>query len=121
MKKIKALIKMAREIHEENGNFRSIAGTCETLKELCNDFMQTSYEGAILVMRGKIEPEKKYILYIIGFDDEGNDAVWGFESVKEYCENVMTLENENLIVGEYERVFPQYKRKKNYKEYIKNK
>lgn len=89
MKKIKALIKMAREIHEENGNFRSIAGTCETLKELCNDFMQTPYEGAILVMRGKIEPEKKYILYIIGFDDEGNDAVWGFESVKEYCEKTI--------------------------------
>lgn len=121
MKKIKALIRMARKIHEENGNFRSIAGTCETLKELCNDFMQTPYEGAMLVMRGKIEPEKKYILYIIGFDDEGNDAVWGFETVKEYCENVMTLENENLIVGEYERIFPQYKRKKNYKEYMKNK
>lgn len=48
----------------------------------------------MLVMRGKIEPES---------------------------ENVMTPENENLIVGEYERVFTQYKRKKNYKEYMKNK
>ena len=121
MKKTKTLIKMAKEIHEENNNFEAVARTFETLKTLCDEFLQTPYEGAMLVMRGNIKPEKKYVLYVVGFDDYGNDAVWGFESFDEYCQDILTPETENLIVEEYKRIFHGYKRKKNYKEYIKNK
>jgi hypothetical protein len=121
MEKTKILIKMAKEIYEKNNDFEPIARTFGTLKELCDEFLQTPYEGAMLVMRGNIKPEKKYVLYVVGFDDYGNDAVWGFETLDEYCQDIMTPETEDLIIEEYKRVFPGYKKKKNYKEYIKNK
>lgn len=63
MEKTKALIKMAKEIHEENNDFEAVARTFETLKELCDEFLQTPYEGAMLVMRGNIKPEKKCFSY----------------------------------------------------------
>ena len=65
MKKTKTLIKMAKEIHEENNDFEAVARTFETLKTLCDEFLQTPYEGAMLVMRGNIKPEKKYVLYVV--------------------------------------------------------
>ena len=99
MKKTKTLIKMAKEIHEENNDFEAVARTFETLKTLCDEFLQTPYEGAMLVMRGNIKPE----------------------TLDEYCQDILTPETENLIVEEYKRIFHGYKRKKNYKEYIKNK
>ena len=117
-RKTELLIEMAREIYAENQNFGHIAGTYETLKEVCNENFQTPYEGAKAMLRGNLENEKHYEIYMIGFDDDGNDAIWGFEDEKEYLEDILTNETENEIVEEYKNIFPNYEQDETYLEYL---
>lgn len=55
---------------------------------------------------------------MIGFDDDGNDAIWGFEDEKEYLEDILTNETENEIVEEYKNIFPNYEQDETYLEYL---
>lgn len=105
-RKTELLIEMAREIYAENQNFGHIAGTYETLRDVCNENFMTPYEGAKACLRGNLETEKHYELYMIGFDDDGNDAIWGFE-------------NENEIVEEYKNILSDYEEDETYLEYMK--
>ena len=59
-RKTELLIEMAREIYAENQNFGHIAGTYETLRDVCNENFQTPYEGAKAMLRGNLENEKHY-------------------------------------------------------------
>lgn len=71
------------------------------------------------MLRGNLENEKHYEIYIIGFDDDGNDAIWGFENEKEYIEDILTRETENEIVEEYKNVSYDYEEDETYLEYMK--
>ena len=112
------LIEMAREVYAENQNLGHIAGTYETLKDVCNENFQTPYEAAKACLRGNLKTEKHYELYMIGFDDDGNDAIWGFETENEYFEDILTRETENEIVEEYKNIFPNYEQDETYLEYL---
>ena len=117
-RKTELLIEMAREVYAENQNLGHIAGTYETLKDVCNENFQTPYEGAKAMLRGNLQTEKHYEIYMIGFDDDGNDAIWGFENEKEYLEDILTNETENEIVEEYKNIFPNYEQDETYLEYL---
>ena len=110
---------MAREVYAENQNFEHIAGTYETLRDVCNENFQTPYESAKALLRGNLETEKHYEIYMVGFDDDGNDAIWGFEDEKEYLEDILTRETENEIVEEYKNIFSNYEEDDAYLEYMK--
>lgn len=118
-RKTELLIEMAREVYAENQNLGHIAGTYETLKDVCNENFQTPYEGAKAMLRGNLQIEKHYELYMIGFDDDGNDAIWGFETENEYFEDILTRETENEIVEEYKNVSYDYEEDETYLEYMK--
>lgn len=118
-RKTELLIEMAREIYAKNQNFGHIAGTYETLKDVCNENFQTPYESTKALLRGNLENEKHYEVYMIGFDDDGNDTIWGFENETEYLEDILTNETENEIVEEYKNIFPDYEEDDTYLEYMK--
>ena len=118
-RKTKLITEMAREVYAENQNFGHIAGTYETLKDVCNENFQTPYESAKALLRGNLENEKHYEIYMFGFDDDGNDAIWGFENEKEYLEDILTSEIENEVVEEYKNIFPNYEEDDAYLEYMK--
>lgn len=117
-RKTELLIEMAREVYAENQNLGHIAGTYETLKDVCNENFQTPYEGAKAMFRGNLQTEKHYEIYMIGFDDDGNDAIWGFENEGEYLKDILTEEIENEIVEEYKNIFPNYEQDETYLEYL---
>lgn len=118
-RKTELLIEMAREIYAENQNFGHIAGTYETLRDVCNENFMTPYEGAKACLHGNLETEKHYELYMIGFDDDGNDAIWGFENENEYLEDIWTNETEKEIVEEYKNILSDYEEDETYLEYMK--
>ena len=118
-RKTKLITEMAREVYAENQNFEHIAGTYETLRDVCNENFQTPYESAKALLRGNLETEKHYEIYMVGFDDDGNDAIWGFEDEKEYLEDILTRETENEIVEEYKNIFSNYEEDDAYLEYMK--
>ena len=119
-RKTELLIEMAREIYAENPNFGHIAGTgtYKTLKDSCNENFQTPYEGVKACLRGNLEIEKHYELYMIGFDDDGNDAIWGFENEEKYFEDMLTNETENEIIEEYKNIFSDYLEDEIYLQYM---
>ena len=118
-RKTELLIEMAREIYAENQNFGIIAGAYKTLKDVCNENFQTPYEAAKALLHGNLETEKHYEIYMLGFDDDGNDAIWGFETENEYFEDILTKETENEIVEDYKNIISNYEKDDTYLEYMK--
>lgn len=118
-RKTELLIEMAREIYAKNQNFGIIAGAYKTLKDVCNENFQTPYEAAKALLCGNLENEKHYEVYMLGFDDDGNDSIWGFETENEYLEDILTNEIENEIVEEYKNIFADYEEDDTYLEYMK--
>lgn len=117
-RKTELLIEMAREIYNKNQNFGHIAGTYENLRDVCNENFQTPYEGSKAALRGNLEIKKHYEVYMIGFDDDGNDAIWGFEDENEYLEDILTNETENEIIEEYKNIFSDYLEDEIYLQYM---
>lgn len=118
-RKTELLIEMAREVYAKNQNFGHITGTYENLKDVCNENFKSPYESSKALLRGNLENEKHYEIYMIGFDDDGNDAIWGFENEDEYLKDILTKEIENEIVEEYKNIFSNYEKDDTYLEYMK--